>query len=186
MFIQTESTPNPNTVKFIPGQEVLPGNTAEFTSPESAEDSPLAIRLFDVPGVSGVFLGHDFISVTREPEESWDLLKTRIMAAIMDHFTSGLPVLNSNAVEENVRAVPDDELSRQIIEIIDTRIQPAVAMDGGYIGFSSFDQDTGIVYLELKGACAGCPSATMTLKSGIENMLKHFVPEVQAVEAINL
>lgn len=183
MFIQTERTPNPETMKFIPGVPVLgTGRTADFQSPDKAEASPLAMRLFGIPGVMAVFLGADFVSVTKNPGQDWEMLKTLVLAEIMQHCLSGLSALNE--VEERA-ATPDsldDELSKQIRELLDTRVRPAVAADGGDIEFIKFED--GIVYVRMQGACSGCPSATMTLKSGVENMLRHYVPEVEAVEQV--
>ncbi len=179
MFIQTEATPNPATVKFIPGCAVMPRGTADFRSPESegAGRSPLAKRLFTLDGVSGVFLGSDFISVTKTDEADWTLLKTHVLSEIMQHFTSGLPVIEGQNEET---AAEDNEIVKQIKEVLDTRVRPAVAADGGDVAFDRFED--GIVYLRMQGACAGCPSASATLKHGIENLLRHYIPEVAAVE----
>lgn len=178
MFIQTELTPNPATVKFIPGLPVMVQGTADFKNDEEAAASPLARALFSMSGVKGVFYGHDFISVTCEDPEQWSALKPRVLAAVMDHYTSGLPLLNEGYARV-LGSDLTDEISKQIAELIDTRVRPAVAMDGGDIVFDRFED--GIVYLHMRGACAGCPSSTATLKHGIENMLRHFVPEVQVV-----
>ncbi len=181
MFIQTEETPNPATLKFLPGQEVVKLGTADFPNPAAAERSPLAQRLFNVPGVTGVFLGSDFVTVTKAPDLEWHVLKPSVLGAIMEHFTSGHPtLLDDDPVPAG--AEDDDEVVSQIRELIDTRVRPAVAMDGGDIVFQGF-QD-GIVYLHMQGACAGCPSSTMTLKMGIENMLRHYIPEVQEVQPV--
>jgi Fe-S cluster biogenesis protein NfuA len=179
MFIQTEKTPNPETMKFIPGVPVMERGTAEFKSIAEAGSSPLAQRLFKVAGVSAVFFGRDFISVTKDEAHAWDPLKTLVLAAILDHFTTGFPVMDSEPV--TAPTAIDDEISLQIIELLETRVRPAVQGDGGDIMFDRFED--GVVYLRMRGACAGCPSSTMTLKSGIENMLKHFVPEVVEVRA---
>ncbi len=180
MFIQTEATPNPQTLKFIPGVEVMKGGTAFFTSPEQAKTSPMALALFDVDGVTAVFLGSDFITVTKNDKSDWSMLKSLLLSAIMDHFVAGKEVMvGSTAVKTHAE---DSELEKQIRELIDTRVRPAVAQDGGDIIFRGFHD--GIVELELHGACSGCPSSTATLKNGIENMLKHYVPEVVAVEAV--
>ena len=180
MFIQTEATPNPSTVKFIPGQAVLEKGVAEFKSSEEAVVSPLAQRLFGLQGVSGVFFGTDFVSVTKGDDTDWSMLKPMVLGALMEHFSTGQAVMSvsaaSNAGED------DDEISAQIRELIDTRVRPMVAMDGGDIEFQSFED--GVVMLKMRGACAGCPSSTMTLKDGIENMLKHFVPEVMEVRPV--
>lgn len=181
MFIQTEKTPNPATLKFIPGMPVLrKGGAAEFRRVEDAGASPLAQNLFSIAGVDGVFLGADFISVTKAADHEWENLKTLVLAEIMQHFVSGLPAMEEGNGGEKAVHEQDDELSKQIRELIDQRVRPAVANDGGDIDFVKFED--GIVYLRLRGACAGCPSSTVTLKSGIENMLKHYVPEVIAVE----
>lgn len=181
MFIQTEETPNPATLKFLPGQQVMPRGTADFPSTEAAARSPLASRLFSIDGVVGVFLGADFITVAKTQDQEWHVMKPQILGTIMDHMTAGLPVIEDNA-EESADAQDDNETVRQIKELLDTRVRPAVAMDGGDIVYHSFED--GVVYLRMQGACAGCPSSTMTLKSGIENMLRHFVPEVERVEAV--
>ncbi len=184
MFIQTEQTPNPATMKFIPGQPVMTGGTRDFKAANDADVSPLATGLFSIEGVEGVFFGADFVSVTKHANADWDLLKTHIMGVIMQHFMSGLPLITeeaANANTANCSAVDmDDEIVKQIVELIDTRVRPAVAQDGGDIIFAGFEN--GIVYLHMRGACSGCPSAAMTLKSGIEKMLKHYIPEVLSVE----
>lgn len=184
MFIQTESTPNPNAVKFIPGQDVSPAQSFDFRTPEEAmQVSPLAKMLFELSDVTGVYLGRDFISVTKDETGDWNILKPRVLATIMDHAMTGLPSVDMDFVRQKQdTAQSDDPVIRQIIEIIEDRVRPAVANDGGDIIFDRFED--GIVYLHLRGACAGCPSATMTLKQGIENMLRHFVPEVQEVRQI--
>lgn len=174
MFIQTELTPNPATVKFLPGQTVMRAGSANFASREEAVASPLAVRLFDIEGVAGVFLGSDFVSVSKVAASDWAALKPRVLAALMEHFTTGQVVMNEDVSDE---AVDDsDPVILQIKELIATRVRPAVMQDGGDIVFNRFED--GVVYLEMRGACAGCPSSTATLKSGIENMLRHFVPEV--------
>lgn len=181
MFIQTEQTPNPATLKFIPGREVMASGTADFRDSAEAETSPLARRLFAVDGVEGVMLGGDFVSITKSPSTEWHHLKPALLGAIMEHFTSGEPVVSG--VEDEVLADPaDGELVATIRELLDTRVRPAVAQDGGDITFHGFQN--GIVYLRMKGACAGCPSSVATLKHGIENMLRHFVPEVSEVRAV--
>lgn len=184
MFIQTEATPNPATLKFLPGKQVLADGTADYRSTEEASSSPLAQRLFEVDGVSGVFLGPDFISVTKADGE-WQHLKPAILGAIMEHYMSGAPVMASGGGndEAGVNYDPKDEETVQTIkELLETRVRPAVANDGGDITFQGFRD--GVVYLHMRGACAGCPSSTATLRGGIENLLKHFCPEVQAVEAV--
>ncbi len=184
MFIQTEETPNPATLKFLPGRVVLEGATANFTDRDAAAASPLAERLFDVDGVSGVFLGTDFVTVTKADDREWYLLKPAILGVIMEHYTSGRPVMLETAAvtSGDTASEDDDEIVSQIRELIDTRVRPAVAQDGGDIVFQGFD--AGVVYLHMQGACAGCPSSTATLKMGIENMLKHYVPEVVEVRAV--
>jgi NFU1 iron-sulfur cluster scaffold homolog, mitochondrial len=183
MFIQTEFTPNPLTMKFIPGVSVMASGTAFYTSAADAAASPLAQELFKISGVNAVFLGSDFITITRMETEGWDMLKPLLLTTIMDHFVSGKPVLaetsGNTAAASNEN---DSEIVKQIKELIETRVRPAVAQDGGDIIFRGFED--GIVLLELHGACSGCPSSTVTLKNGIENMLKHYVPEVVAVEAV--
>ncbi|MGQ9366272.1 NifU family protein [Azospirillum sp. ST 5-10] len=181
MFIQTEQTPNPATLKFLPGREVLGRGTADFPSRTEAGRSPLAERLFEIDGIEGVFLGADFITITKADGKDWYLLKPSILGVVMEHFTAGRPVL-TGAADEDGAAEDDDEIVQQIKELLDTRVRPAVAQDGGDITFHGFDR--GVVYLHMKGACAGCPSSTATLKAGIENMLRHYVPEVQEVRAV--
>jgi len=186
MFIQTESTPNPNTLKFLPGRDVMgEGAVADFPSLEQAGRSPLAKALFTIPEVARVFFGSDFISVTKR-EGDWKHLKPAILGAVMEHFTRGLPLIEGSAEEVTAESYSeeDSEVVEQIKELIETRVRPAVAADGGDIIFKGFDGDSGVVSLHLQGSCAGCPSSTMTLKNGIENMLRHYVPEVTAVEAV--
>jgi len=180
MFIQTEFTPNPNTMKFIPGVQVMSEGTAFYTSAAAAKHSPLAVELFKTQGVTAVFLGADFITVSCDGASDWETLRPLILPVIMDHFVAGKPVIVERAAA--VAHEDESELVKQIRELIDTRVRPAVAQDGGDIVFVSFED--GIVQLELHGACSGCPSSTATLKNGIENMLKHYVPEVIAVEAV--
>ncbi|WP_114395477.1 NifU family protein [Oleisolibacter albus] len=182
MFIQTEETPNPATLKFLPGRDVLGRGTADFPEAAMAARSPLAQRLFEVEGVTRVFLGSDFVTVTKDGGHDWYLLKPSILGVIMEHFTAGRPVLLEEHTDDNAIAEDDDEVVAQIKELLDTRVRPAVAQDGGDITFHGFDQ--GIVYLTMKGACAGCPSSTATLKAGIENMLRHYIPEVVEVRQI--
>ena len=182
MFIQTEATPNPATLKFLPGTNVMgSGGTANFTDLAAATDSPLAMRLFAIDGVDGVFLGSDFVTVTKGDASEWDVVKPRVLAAVMDHFTQGEAVMTGTAAVAS--SADDSETVKQIKELIETRVRPAVAQDGGDIVFRSFED--GVVYLHMQGACAGCPSSTATLKNGIENMLRHYVPEVQEVRAGN-
>ena len=183
MFIQTEQTPNPATLKFLPGCTVMASGTANFTDgAAAAARSPLAERLFGLPEVAGVFLGGDFISVTKADESDWFQLKPAVLAAIMEHFTAGLPVVTGSA--ETAAAVDgeDNEVVAAIKELLETRVRPAVAQDGGDIVFEDFED--GIVYLHMQGSCSGCPSSTATLKAGIENMLRHYIPEVVEVRAV--
>lgn len=184
MFIQTESTPNPATLKFLPGQVVLPSGTADFPTPEAGENSPLAARVFAVEGVTGVFFGPDFVTVTKEDAIDWAHIKPAILGAIMEHFQSGQPTMNGElgAIGHAEHDGPDSEVVNQIKELLDTRVRPAVAQDGGDITFHGFER--GVVYLHLQGACAGCPSSTMTLKMGIENLLRHYIPEVTEVRPV--
>jgi Fe-S cluster biogenesis protein NfuA len=185
MFIQTQETPNPQTMKFLPGQTVLEEGTAFYTDAKTAAESPLAEELFQLPEVSAVFLGTDFITVTKDAEAVWDPLKTEILTAMVDFFMSGKPVMNKNekAADASQQAnAEDDEVVKEIKELIETRVRPAVAMDGGDIIFHSYKE--GVVQLEMHGSCSGCPSSTLTLKQGIENMLRHYIPEVQAVEPV--
>ncbi len=184
MFIQTEGTPNPETMKFLPGREVLAAGTLHMPDAEAARRSPLAERLFQVDGVSGVFLGSDFITVTKQPNKEWPLLRPALLGVIMEHFSAGRPILYEAAETpaEAGSGEEDDEIVVQIKELLDTRVRPAVAQDGGDIVFRGFDK--GIVYVHLQGSCSGCPSSTATLRMGIENMLKHYVPEVAEVRAV--
>lgn len=181
MFIQTEATPNPLTLKFMPGVTVMPEGTLFITSAQEAKKSPMAQALFEVQGVTAVFFGADFITVTKDEASDWASLKPLLLTAIMDNFMAGKPVL-LEAKTAQADVGEESELVKQIRELIDTRVRPAVAQDGGDIIFRGFHD--GIVQLELHGACSGCPSSTITLKNGIENMLKHYVPEVVAVEAV--
>jgi Fe-S cluster biogenesis protein NfuA len=187
MFIQTEATPNPATLKFLPGKPVLPGSTRDFRNADDAVESPLAQRLFGVTNVSGVFLGHDFVTVTRSGGE-WQQLKPAILGIIMDHYLSGVPVLTdmSAPAESDSDSEFFEEahapLVKTIKDLLDQRVRPAVAQDGGDITFKGFKD--GIVYLNMKGSCAGCPSSTATLKHGVENLLRHFVPEVTEVRPV--
>ena len=189
MFIQTEPTPNPDTVKFLPGQEVV-GMRGPFDFPDagSARISLLARALFQVEGVERVFLGSDFVSISKAADKDWRHVKPMVMAAIMDHYMAGLPVIEEGAGLDGEADVTYEgetaEIVAEIRELIETRVRPAVAQDGGDIIFHRFEPETGIVHLSMRGACAGCPSSTMTLKQGIENMLKTYVPEVTAVEAV--
>ena len=184
MFIQTEETPNPATLKFIPGRVVLPDGTRDYRSPDDARASPLAHRIFGVSGVSGVFLGHDFVTVTKD-EAEWPHIKPAVLGAIMEHYLSGAPVLADDEAEtadDSNFDEADSETVSVIKELIETRVRPAVANDGGDITFQGYRD--GIVYLHMRGACAGCPSSTATLKQGIENLLRHFVPDMQEVRPV--
>jgi Fe-S cluster biogenesis protein NfuA len=184
MFIQTEQTPNPATLKFLPGKPVMGDSVAEFTDPAEADRlSPLASRVFKVEGVTGVYLGGDFISVTKAAGDDWHLLKPAVLGAIMEHYLSGDPAALEGAELPSGDSSGDDATVRQIKELIEARVRPAVAQDGGDIVFHGFDR--GIVYLHLRGACSGCPSSIVTLKNGIENLLKYYVPEVVEVRAIS-
>ncbi len=178
MFIQTEDTPNPATVKFIPGQTVLESGTMDFASPQDAVRSPLAQRLFGIVGVVRVFLAKDFISVSKADDTDWSMLKPMILAALMEHLSMGAPIIEPIAEPATTEATAedDDEITLQIKELLDERVRPMVAMDGGDIVFDRFED--GIVFLRMQGACSGCPSSTATLKMGIENMLRHYIPEV--------
>jgi len=185
MFIQTESTPNPATLKFLPGQTVLEAGTADFPSAEAGQKSPLARRIFAVTGVTGVFFGTDFVTVTKADPVDWQHIKPAILGAIMEHFQSGAPIMEGIERPQGGHAAhdgPDEEVVKQIKELLDTRVRPAVAQDGGDITFHGFDR--GIVYLHMQGACAGCPSSTLTLKMGIENLLRHYIPEVIEVRPV--
>lgn len=187
MFIQTEATPNPDVIKFIPGKDVLTKGTKQFASKDEAGDSPLAQALFAVDGVSALFFGSDFLTVRRDPESSliWAELKPPILAAIMDFYTSGQPVLRETEVKSEI--VYEGELGQIVAEIkdlLDTRVRPAVAQDGGDIEFDSFDLESGTLYLHMRGACSGCPSSSATLRQGVESLMKHYVPEVKSIEAV--
>lgn len=191
MFIQTENTPNPATLKFLPGQAVLDMGTAEFKTPEDAVDVPLVQRLFTLQGVAGVLLGGDFVAVSKAEDTDWSMLKPMVLGALMEHFSTGQPVLLESAARRlevgqaasgSRHSEDDDEIVTQIKILLAERVRPSVMMDGGDIEFESFEE--GVVYLRMRGACSGCPSATMTLKSGIENMLRHFIPEVVEVRSV--
>ena len=191
MFIQTEVTPNPITLKFLPGRVVMKEGTAFFQNKSECADSPLAKRLFSIEDVTGVFLGSDFITITKDESFDWQILKPMILGVIMNHYNSGEEVLirsQSNSISDNSKLPEfkqeDNDIVKQIKELLDTRIRPAVAKDGGDIIFQNYDE--GIVYLHMQGACSGCPSSTATLKMGIENMLKHYVPEVKEVRPVEV
>ena len=192
MFIETETTPNPATLKFLPGQQVMPSGTRDFASPEDAEASPLAQALFDTGEVTGVFFGRDFVSVTAAPGSDWSMLKPQVVSILLDHFVSQAPLFAGGDAtgfavppaeeDEGIGDDPADaEIVEQIKELIETRVRPAVAGDGGDIRYRGFRD--GVVYLTMQGACSGCPSSTATLKHGIEGLLKHYVPEVSEVRA---
>ncbi len=191
MFIETEATPNPSTLKFLPGRQVMPAGTREFTGPDAAEASPLAEALFSLGDVTGVLLGGDFVAVTAGPGSDWSMLKPQVVTVLLDHFVSGAPLFaggDAGAIAvpaDDEAAVDDDpadaEIVAQIRDLIETRVRPAVANDGGDIIYRGFRD--GIVYLGMQGACSGCPSSTATLKNGIEGLLKHYVPEVTEVRA---
>ena len=180
MFIQTEQTPNPSTLKFLPGRVVMEKGTLDFAGPDTAGTSPLAKRLFGIEGVERVFFGSDFVTVTKAADKDWQILKPSILGGIMEHYTSGEPVVAESAAAEGA-AADDDEVVAQIKDLLETRVRPAVAQDGGDIVFQDFKD--GVVYLHMQGSCSGCPSSTATLKMGIENLLKHYVPEVVEVQA---
>jgi Fe-S cluster biogenesis protein NfuA len=191
MLIETEQTPNPATLKFLPGQEVMGAGTRDFATPEEAEASPLAEALFSIGDVDGVFFGRDFVSVTAGPGVEWRELKPQVLTVLLDHFASGAPLFRGGSaggidVSAGDEAFDDDpadaDIVAQIRELIDTRVRPAVEQDGGDIVYRGFRDGT--VFLAMHGACSGCPSSTMTLKQGIESLLKHYVPEVEAVEAV--
>jgi Fe-S cluster biogenesis protein NfuA len=187
MFIQTESTPNPATLKFLPGRSVLSEGVADFPTRASAAKSPLAQRLFEIEGVSGVMLGSDFITVTKTGHD-WPQLKPMILGAIMEHLTQNHPILEGEPAKASLQEEydpADEEIVVQIKELLETRVRPAVAQDGGDIVFRGFEGKSGTVFLNMRGSCAGCPSSTATLKNGIENMLRHYIPEVNGVEAVS-
>jgi len=186
MFIQTESTPNPATLKFLPGRAVMHAGTADFPNEAAAASSPLARRIFATGDVAGVFFGPDFVTVTKAEAADWAHIKPAILGAIMDHFQSGEAMVDgeAGAVGHASHDGPDSDIVTQIKDLLDTRVRPAVAQDGGDITFHGFDR--GVVYLHMQGACAGCPSSTMTLKMGIENLLRHYIPEVTEVRSVGL
>lgn len=183
MFIETEGTPNPATLKFLPGRDVMGTGTADFAAPDAAIRSPLATAIFALPGVTRVFLGADFVTVTKSGDAEWQGLRPQVLGAIMEHFVAGRPVVEGDDEELAEDVLPEDaEIVLQIKELLDTRVRPAVASDGGDIVFRGYRD--GIVRLHMQGACSGCPSSSATLKHGIENMLRHYVPEVQRVEQV--
>jgi NFU1 iron-sulfur cluster scaffold homolog, mitochondrial len=184
MFIQTEATPNPQVLKFLPGRQLLPGGSREFATEAEALASPLARALFGLDGVTRVYFGDDFLTVTKDADRDWSYLKAPILAEIMDHFTSGAALIDSAEAlaDEEVYEGETAQVVAEIKDLIDTRIRPAVAQDGGDILFARFEATTGVVYLNMRGACSGCPSSAATLKAGVENLLRHYVPEVTRVE----
>ena len=188
MFIQTEATPNPEVLKFLPGREIMAEGSRDFRDAADAKASPLAAELFDVGGVTRVFFGTDFLTVGKDAGHDWSLLKAPILAVIMDHFTSGAPLFSGEGADEagghDAEAYEGEtaQIVAEIKDLLDSRIRPAVAQDGGDILFNRFEPATGVVWLHMKGACSGCPSSSATLKAGVENMLKHYVPEVTRVE----
>ncbi|MDR3518649.1 MAG: NifU family protein [Azospirillaceae bacterium] len=182
MFIQTEQTPNPASLKFLPGVPVIDRGSADFPDRGTADRSPLAQTLFEIEGVTRVFLGADFVTVTKADEQDWYVLKPSVLGALMEHFSSNRPVLLEDAGDGHADSENDSDVVSQIKELLDTRVRPAVAQDGGDITFHGFEK--GVVYLTMKGSCSGCPSSTATLKAGIENLLRHFVPEVTEVRAV--
>ena len=187
MFIQTEQTPNPQTLKFLPGIVVMDEGTAFFQNIDKTSNSPLAKKLFDVDDVTGVFFGSDFITVTKNDSLDWQVMKPLILGTIMDHFNSGEPTINNETNDKGEKSLlensEDSDIVKQIKELLDTRVRPAVAMDGGDIVYDNYEN--GIVYLHMQGACSGCPSSMATLKMGIENMLKHYIPEVKEVRPVD-
>ena len=183
MFIQTEETPNPATLKFLPGREILKSGTMDFRSAEDTSHAPLAKRLFTLQGVTGVFFGKDFVSVTKSDDTDWSMLKSMVLAMLMEHLSTGQTIVNEAEMRYDAQEEEGDEVVMQIKELLETRVRPMVAMDGGDIVFDRFED--GIVFLQMQGACAGCPSSTATLKMGIENMLKHFIPEVEEVRPVD-
>ena len=191
MFIQTEPTPNPLTLKFLPGRVVMEEGTAFFQNKSDCSNSPLASRLFSIEDVEGVFFGSDFVTITQKENSDWQILKPMILGAIMDHYNSGEQIIidseddsKNDATTLTESANENSTIIKKIKELLDTRVRPAVAMDGGDIVFQGFEE--GIVYLHMQGACSGCPSSTATLKMGIENMLKHYVPEVKEVRPVDV
>ncbi len=187
MFIQTEQTPNPQTLKFLPGKVVMDEGTAFYQNIDEARDSPFAKRLFAIDGVSGVFFGSDFITITKSDAYEWEVMKPSVLGGIIDHFNSGDITVEKEVEKEAKKSLKtnedDSDIVKQIKELLDTRVRPAVAMDGGDIIYDDFAD--GVVYLKMQGACSGCPSSTATLKMGIENMLKHYIPEVQEVRPVD-
>jgi Fe-S cluster biogenesis protein NfuA len=187
MFIQTEATPNPAVLKFLPGRELMASGTREFHDRDQASASPLAQALFDLEGVKRVFFGQEFLTVTKAEDRDWSYLKAPILAAIMDHFTDARPLFTDERAEGSDAEIYEGDAAQiveEIKDLLDSRIRPAVAQDGGDILFAKFEPDSGVVWLHMRGACAGCPSSAATLKAGVENMLRHYVPEVTRVEQV--
>lgn len=185
MFIQTEPTPNPSVLKFLPGRDVAPLGAREFRNIDEATASPLAEALFELEGVTSVFFGTEYIAVTRDPQgPDWSDMKPPILSAIMDAFTSGAPLLRDLAASAHADTGEDSEVVAEIKALLDSRVRPAVAQDGGDILFDAFDEETGVLSLRMRGACAGCPSSSATLKQGVEQMMRHYVPEVTRVEQV--
>jgi Fe-S cluster biogenesis protein NfuA len=184
MFIQTEPTPNPNALKFLPGRDVS-SDPRDFVNRDEAAASPLAEALFEVEGVSGIFFGYDYVSVTRSQNgPDWTQMKAPILAAIMDHFVSGAPLMRDGSTSDSADGGEDSEIVIEIKQLLDSRVRPAVAQDGGDILFDAFNEETGVLTLRMRGACAGCPSSSATLKAGVEQMMKHYIPEVTSVEQV--
>lgn len=183
MFIETEQTPNPESLKFMPGCQVMVMGSAEFYNKDEAINSPLALRLFGIEGVKSMFFGPDFITVTKTDDADWETLQLTLMGSIMEHFSNGEDVVTGEVANADTSAINEDDsdIVKQIKELLETRIKPVVAQDGGEIVFSKFED--GIVYLHMRGACSGCPSASITLKNGVEKLLKQFIPEVKEVKA---
>ena len=187
MFIMTEPTPNPAVLKFLPGRTGMEAGSREFPDAASASASPLAGALFGIKGVTRVFFAEDFLTVSKEEAADWSHLKAPILAAIMDHYTAGGPIVSESAAEASDGTIYDAaaaQVVQEIKDLLDSRIRPAVAQDGGDITFDRFEPDTGVVWLHMRGACAGCPSSAATLKSGVENLMRHYIPEVTAVEQV--
>jgi len=187
MFIQTEPTPNPDSLKFLPGKQVLENGARDFRNFRDAQVSPLAKKIFQMEGVTGVFLTTDFVTVSKGEDTDWTTLKPQVFAGIMDFYAEGVPVLNEgDEAEEDSLVIKDDdsEVVQMIKELLDMRIRPSVQEDGGDIKYHTFDEETGVVLLEMQGSCSGCPSSSVTLKSGIENMLMHYIPEVSEVKNV--
>lgn len=183
MFIQTQDTPNANTMAFFPGRVILEKGTQDFQDVAACQHAPLARRLLGVEGVTGVMYGFDFISITKAPDQDWAYLKPLVLSSMVDHFLAGLPVFEDSGTDTPDADANDSGIIKEIKHLLDTRVRPSVAQDGGDIVFDRFDADTGVLFLHLRGACSGCPSSSMTLKSGIENMMRYYIPEVLEVRA---